>query len=51
MVTIVIHVITSKEYMEAMQCMKYIINDKESFVNTYIALGVSLMQIISVVFL
>ena len=24
MVTIVIHVITSKEYMEAMQCMKYI---------------------------
>lgn len=31
--------------------MKYIINDKDSFVNSYIALGITLMQIISVVFL
>ena len=50
-VTLVIHVITTKEYMDAMQCMKYIINDKDSFVNPYIALGISLMQITSVVFL
>ena len=42
-VTLIIHVITSKEYMEAMQSMKYIINDKDSFVNPYIALGISLM--------
>ena len=34
-----------------MQQMKYIINDKESFVNPYIALAISVMQIISVVFL
>jgi len=37
--------------MEAMQCMKYIINDKASFVNPYIALGVCVMQCTSVVFL
>jgi hypothetical protein len=42
-VTVVIHVITAREYMDSMQSMKYIINDKESFVSPGIALTISTM--------